>query len=968
MRKLLYTLAGLRALALFASCNKEAESPVPSGGLTASFTVSAPGTVATKGISEGTAATDFFFAVYDEENNYLEGLSTPVSEGGAATITGTSSPRTVTIPVVKDMTYQFVFAAKSASDNGFCTFNPEAATLVLDYTKLKANDDKADFFYVKDQFTVTDSFSKNETMTRPLAQVNVGAADLLAAGYSIKTDESLLTGISLTGINNTMNLLDGSVSGAADIEWGKATRVQDDSQFVTGYDRISMVYVLAAAASQTSNATLNVEAEGLLNTTAHTITRSVPNIPLQRNYRTNILGNIFTNDFIFTVETEPGFVDADGNANPDHVVEYIQVASVSDLQTLLDALSGSSSTDAQSYVVEDVQPNSTAPNTTDIIIKDNTLAEAVSFDLRSIDTEVHNIVIRDETQTDNESVQYGNNINIVLPEDFDLSNLTVYAPFAHITVKQGNVETIIASTSGSTLVVGAGASIEILKVKTGNVSIEKGGKVTSIVREEGNTDEKTLVYIEDFADWLNISSEKSAIIVPVVNGEDEILPEDYVVSTAKQLENALKVSGAHKVFVSPGTYEFTDYGAGTTCASRYSNADFTIIGIGEVVFNSPKYGLVLGSTEEGHEVTLKNLTINAAWIPVYIKDQMTANLHDLKCNVTGSGKTTILMDNHNKINGVHVGGTICTVNAHDITVSEGGIVELMAKPSSYSISEGCGYEMITYCYFNYDGNCNFADIKAQDSSYMCYSTGSNLFVNDEPLPPYTKDGEIAIKDEEGNWQIVAGYTYDTNKTEMQNGAALIKAIRASKDSEAPFYIGSGTYVMDGDNCRVSGTASGGNGTFDIRGLGDVVIKGGSLYGLNFNAPEPYVVTAKLSDVTVEGGSRCPIYCRGNVTLDMSNVTLKKGSTYSGDNAINIDAGSDKKDGQTITVNCYNVNIEEGMKAEFIACPFSTEGYGEVTSYINFDYDNACNFPADVYRVDARNTGSGNIKVNGVAVN
>ena len=182
MKKLLYTLAGLSALATIASCNKEAESPVPSGGLTASFTVSAPGTVATKGISEGTAATDFFFAVYDEENNYLEGLSTPVSEGGAATITGTSSPWTVTIPVVKDMTYQFVFAAKSASDNGFCTFAPETATLVLDYTKLNANDDNADFFYVKDKFTVTDSFSKNETMTRPLAQVNVGAADLWAAG------------------------------------------------------------------------------------------------------------------------------------------------------------------------------------------------------------------------------------------------------------------------------------------------------------------------------------------------------------------------------------------------------------------------------------------------------------------------------------------------------------------------------------------------------------------------------------------------------------------------------------------------------------------------------------------------------------------------------------------------------------------------------------------------------------------
>lgn len=965
-------MAGLCALACLASCNKEAEGSVSGNGrVTATFTVEAPGVAATKGISDGALATDFTFAVYDEAGNYLEGLSKTTANGGAATVTGTSSPWTVTIPVVKNMTYQFVFLAKSASDNGFCTFTAASHQLAINYAALYANDDNADFFFVKDQITVGDSFSKTETMTRPLAQVNVGASDLTEAGYSIKTDATMLTGMTLTGINNTMDVLNGDLSGAAEVTLANAARVSEASQFVTGYDRIAMVYVLAGS-SQTSNATINVSAQGAQNTTAHTITRSVPNIPLQANYRTNILGNIFTNDFTFTVQTEAGFVDTSGNPNPDHVVEYIHVATVSDLQTQLNALPGSASTDAQSYVVETVTTTTGSdPNTADIIIKDNTVSESVTFDLKSIDPLVDNIVIRDETQTGDEDVQYANNINIVLPESFDLDNLTVYAPFAHITVKQGNIETIIASTSGGTLVVAAGAIIETIKVKTGNVSIEKGAKVTSIVRDESNTSAKTLVYIEDFADWENINTEKSELIVPVVNGEDEILPADYVVSTAKQLENALKVAGAHKVYVSPGTYEFTDYGAGTTCASRYTNADFTLIGIGEVIFSSPKYGLVMGSTESGHEVTIKHITFNSAWTPVYVKDHMTANLYDLKCNVTGSGKTAILMDTHNKINGEHVGGITATINAHDVTVSEGGIVEMMAKPSSYSIAEGCGYEMITYCYFNYDGNCNFADIKPQDSSYLCYSTGNNLFVNGEALEPYTTAGQLAIKDDEGNWQIVTGYKYDTTKTESQNGEALIAAIRASKDSDEPFYIGPGTYMLLNDNCRIGGGETiGGSGSWDIRGVGDVIIKGdpsGWSYGLNFNAPNPYVVTARLSGVTVEGGKRCPIYCRGNVTVYLDNVTLRKGE-YTGDNAINVDAGSDAVEGLTATVSCYGVSIEEGMKVEFIACPWSADGYNEATTYINFNYDSACNFPADVYRVDARNTGTGNIKVNGTAVN
>lgn len=93
MRKLLYTLTGLCALTCLASCNKEAERTVTgSGRMTATFTVQAPGAVATKAISDGVAASELLFAVYDEAGNYLEGLSKTTADGGAATVDGTASP------------------------------------------------------------------------------------------------------------------------------------------------------------------------------------------------------------------------------------------------------------------------------------------------------------------------------------------------------------------------------------------------------------------------------------------------------------------------------------------------------------------------------------------------------------------------------------------------------------------------------------------------------------------------------------------------------------------------------------------------------------------------------------------------------------------------------------------------------------------------------------------------------------
>ena len=314
MKKLLYTLAGLSALALFASCNKEAERPASPEGevVTATFTVAAPEGVATKAdIGDGTKATDLIVAVYDEQKNYLQALS----ESADKSRDGLTW--TVSMKVIKDLTYQFVFIAKSASDNGFSTFTPATGKLAIDYSKLSANNDNADFFFVQDKFKVEESFSKPETMQRPLAQVNFGASDLTEAGYSINT-ETMLTGVTLTGIYSEMDVLTEEISGEAGaVTFAQSVRVPAESpKFVDGYDRVAMVYALVAKENQANvTATLNVTAKSAnaANTQEYPITREVANVPLKRNYRTNILGDIFTNDFNFTVNTVPGFYTSDSN-------------------------------------------------------------------------------------------------------------------------------------------------------------------------------------------------------------------------------------------------------------------------------------------------------------------------------------------------------------------------------------------------------------------------------------------------------------------------------------------------------------------------------------------------------------------------------------------------------------------------------------------------------------------------------
>ena len=316
MKKLIYTLATLASMVFAVSCEQEMRE-APAGGETvkATFSVALPDAVGTKAeISDGTKAVDLTFAVYDASGNYLADLSKTSEENGPVTISYTDKKFTVTVPLVKDLSYKFLFVAKSSADNGFYTVDPAAKTLSVDYLKLPANDDNADIFYATEEFTVTEPLSKSIDLRRPVAQVNVGAADLATAAYSLLTDaDNMTTGVTLTGLYPTLNLFEGTASGTAvDVTFTQAARVNETSAFVSGYDRVAMVYALVGE-KQTVDATINITAKGKSDGVDHTITREVTNVPLQANYRTNILGNIFSRTFTFTINVDQNFATPDYN-------------------------------------------------------------------------------------------------------------------------------------------------------------------------------------------------------------------------------------------------------------------------------------------------------------------------------------------------------------------------------------------------------------------------------------------------------------------------------------------------------------------------------------------------------------------------------------------------------------------------------------------------------------------------------
>lgn len=330
MRKFIYTLAGLTALALFASCTREAESlSSPDGTVRVVFNVSLPETVPTKAISDGLTATELKFFAYDVNNNHLD-LD--------QTVTVTSRTATVTADLVKGIKYQFVFWAQKPgqyttgidADNKTLTVTPAAMM----------NSDNWDAFYAYDNLdgqVVSAAFTKAITLKRPFAQINVGApvtldsdnnrtgGDFFSASKSGLLIEGTLTSGYTMKAYTTMNLLTGEVSGTEETAI-TMTKVPHPDEFLkvndTKYDYAAMAYVLAGTDAETVDLELNLYTTQ--NGADVNLTRSVPNVPIRRNYRTNILGNVFTVTGNFNITVDQNFGDVDAY-NDDYFPQYISI-------------------------------------------------------------------------------------------------------------------------------------------------------------------------------------------------------------------------------------------------------------------------------------------------------------------------------------------------------------------------------------------------------------------------------------------------------------------------------------------------------------------------------------------------------------------------------------------------------------------------------------------------------------------
>ena len=306
---------------LFAtSCSNDELDVVQSGNeAQLTFSLAAEGGIATRAISDGTGAKKLVYAVYNASGELIETIANTDVNGQIVDNSAFDNGLTenVTITLAKGQQYTVAFWAQNPNCTAYTTTDLKNVT--IDYAGLN-NDETRDAFFKAETFTVTGNTEIDVVLKRPFAQINVGVyqTDWDAAKASgIEIEKSKVT---IENAATSINLLTGEVGGEQTVEYGFDII---PAQFATpeildvdldkdgtkeNYVYLSMSYILA-----------NDETTGYAKTALEDLdftfapisgnninfSEGLKAVPVQRNWRTNIIGKILTGDVTFNITIDP---------------------------------------------------------------------------------------------------------------------------------------------------------------------------------------------------------------------------------------------------------------------------------------------------------------------------------------------------------------------------------------------------------------------------------------------------------------------------------------------------------------------------------------------------------------------------------------------------------------------------------------------------------------------------------------
>lgn len=446
MKKCFLLMAGI-ILLVFAACQSdELANGGRNGEVAASFSVQLPGNgnnavtrAATAG--DGTSVNRCIMEIYLNDELYSRQIGAIQPDGLTAGFD---------VRLVTSQTYKFVFWAdhvESVEDEAiktdlhYNTADLRNISMQGDYNG-SGKDDTRDAFFASLEKLVTNAFSENVELTRPFGQLNIKTEDLASIPDNQKEEFVPVTaGLSFKNLYTGFNAATGGLLGEPTAVAYKAASAVADAN-----GNLTVDYLFApntAGEQHLVNMTLAVyNAAG-----GQITTKALNNIPVQRNYKTNVTGNLLTVDGKVNVMVTPAF------SSPALSEKVIEVASVNEVAEAL-------KTNTNVVVME-------APKEAATISLPKYESEDVAVSITLPETS-NDITINYTTETGEESKNAPKELNITAPS---VSKIIIDASESTVTLNGQSYTAVEATTADNTLIVGKDVTVADLTVKKGNVEI-----------------------------------------------------------------------------------------------------------------------------------------------------------------------------------------------------------------------------------------------------------------------------------------------------------------------------------------------------------------------------------------------------------------------------------------------------------------------------------------------------------------
>ena len=318
MNKNLFKTFAIAAMAVLAgACAKEQVASGDGETVEMTFNVDVPETaITTKGLSDAAQVDELVFQVFltgtKDENKHYENKPVPELTQVVPVV---DKKATVKVNLVKGQRYSYAFWAQSKDTGYYDTSDLRAVK--MNTAKVKANDPKLDAFYgFKEGETASKSYSGHITLYRALAQINFGAKTLNRSD-ALQATASSVTLSKVPDIFHPFWKTSETSEGKGEITYANNAVVSEklaigDKTNKTEYDYLATVYVLANKADP-----MLIDASATITLSNGRTTKvSVPNAPIQVNYRTNILGDLLNVDGVWNITVDDEFKGSDKIYDP----------------------------------------------------------------------------------------------------------------------------------------------------------------------------------------------------------------------------------------------------------------------------------------------------------------------------------------------------------------------------------------------------------------------------------------------------------------------------------------------------------------------------------------------------------------------------------------------------------------------------------------------------------------------------